>query len=409
MESHGEFTALLPPELAVAAGANAPPRLSAAPMAGTRGELDFLALLGQELAQPTSPLPPVQAPHRQLLPTAGQTLPPAGQTLPPATPPLPLGLAPQPLAEQRPVPGIPVLNIEPSTAAPGPTRPEALATPAERPPVAEIFRPTQSPLPPEVTSQTAQVERVMSAEVSSVPLRPMIFAPAAPRPAKVSLVDLSSNTYASTEVSREGGLPRGLPEAAPPRVDAQQLPVSTTGERLDYLPSARSDAGSTVSLPTSAPIAPPIVSAPASAADAFGPLPRSADQPIPTVLPDNILDSVRALSDQKGGEMRLRLNPPELGYLEIKVSVSDEQTFVSITANNSNARDVLEQHIGRLKTLLDASGLNLADAQVSSERHTKQGQHDALPEWATTDLKPTLASATPPQAMTSSHQIDLFA
>ena len=64
----------------------------------------------------------------------------------------------------------------------------------------------------------------------------------------------------------------------------------------------------------------------------------------------------------------MRLNPPELGHLEVKVAVNDEHTFVSITASNAQSREVLEQHLGRLRSLLDDAGLSLADAEVSSEQ-----------------------------------------
>lgn len=106
--------------------------------------------------------------------------------------------------------------------------------------------------------------------------------------------------------------------------------------------------------------------------------------------------------------MRLRLNPPELGHLDIKVSVKDEQTFVSIAANNSSTREVLEQHIGRLRTLLDAAGLDLMGAEVSSERHPER-RPDETPEWVTPlprrdarDAAPVERSAQP------SHAVDLF-
>jgi hypothetical protein len=128
-------------------------------------------------------------------------------------------------------------------------------------------------------------------------------------------------------------------------------------------------------------------------------------------LPEQLAGSVRFLATRQGGEMRLRLNPPELGHIEVKVTVSDEQTFVSITASNSLSRDVLEQHLGRLRSLLDGAGLNLADAQVSSERH---GEHQSaqttvepipsFPDDSLADGKEPTPSPRP-----SRHGVDLFA
>ena len=83
-------------------------------------------------------------------------------------------------------------------------------------------------------------------------------------------------------------------------------------------------------------------------------------------FPEKLTEQVRILTNQNGGEARIRMNPPELGALDIRVHVSDDKTFVSFSATHSATRDVLEQSMGRLRTLFDAAGLELADTEVSS-------------------------------------------
>jgi len=44
---------------------------------------------------------------------------------------------------------------------------------------------------------------------------------------------------------------------------------------------------------------------------------------------------VQVLVDQHLGEAHIRLNPPELGAVDIKISLVDDKTFVQLTAGNS--------------------------------------------------------------------------
>jgi len=73
---------------------------------------------------------------------------------------------------------------------------------------------------------------------------------------------------------------------------------------------------------------------------------------------------VQVLVDQHVGEAHIKLNPPELGAVDIKISLVDDKTFVQLTAANSAARDELTQSLPRLRELLSASGLSLGGASV---------------------------------------------
>ena len=73
---------------------------------------------------------------------------------------------------------------------------------------------------------------------------------------------------------------------------------------------------------------------------------------------------VQVLVDQNVGEAHIKLNPPELGAVDIKISLVDDKTFVQITAGTSAARDELTQSLPRLRELLSASGLSLGGASV---------------------------------------------
>lgn len=73
----------------------------------------------------------------------------------------------------------------------------------------------------------------------------------------------------------------------------------------------------------------------------------------------------------------LQLDPPELGSLQIKISVnSDNQTQVQFLSPHSSVRDSLDQTIVRLRDLLEQQGLDLVNVDVSDQQSTEQETPD---------------------------------
>ncbi|EXJ09333.1 flagellar hook-length control protein FliK [Nitrincola nitratireducens] len=69
----------------------------------------------------------------------------------------------------------------------------------------------------------------------------------------------------------------------------------------------------------------------------------------------------------------IRLDPPELGSLRIRIHVhAGDQVNVSFSAPNAAVREVLEQHIPRLREMFAEQGLNLADSSVSDQSSQQQ-------------------------------------
>ncbi len=87
---------------------------------------------------------------------------------------------------------------------------------------------------------------------------------------------------------------------------------------------------------------------------------------------------VQVLVDQNIGEAHIKLNPPELGAVDIKISLVDDKTFVQLTAGNSAARDELTQSLPRLRELLSASGLSFGGASVHGGSAGQSG-HERAP------------------------------
>jgi flagellar hook-length control protein FliK len=62
---------------------------------------------------------------------------------------------------------------------------------------------------------------------------------------------------------------------------------------------------------------------------------------------------------------RLTLNPPHLGPLEVRVSISQEQTSVLFLAHQATVREALDAALPRLRELFDQQSLSLVHAEVA--------------------------------------------
>ena len=72
----------------------------------------------------------------------------------------------------------------------------------------------------------------------------------------------------------------------------------------------------------------------------------------------------------------IRLNPPELGSLEVRIQVQGDQTNVSFTSPHAQVRDALDAALPRLREMLEESGLSLGDVNVS-QQSVAQGQSES--------------------------------
>ncbi|OOE37311.1 hypothetical protein BZG04_04165 [Salinivibrio kushneri] len=80
-------------------------------------------------------------------------------------------------------------------------------------------------------------------------------------------------------------------------------------------------------------------------------------------------------------QVDIRLDPPELGRMQIKLGINNDQASVHITVANQQARDVVEQAMPRLRDMLQQQGLQLAQGSVQQQESGAQqmasGQHGA--------------------------------
>lgn len=89
-----------------------------------------------------------------------------------------------------------------------------------------------------------------------------------------------------------------------------------------------------------------------------------------------VVDRVMWLSSQNLKSAEIQLDPADLGRLEVRVNLSQDQAQVTFASPNAGVRDALEGQMHRLRELFAQQGMNLADANVSDQSLNRgwQGQ-----------------------------------
>ncbi|QSX31892.1 flagellar hook-length control protein FliK [Shewanella cyperi] len=64
-------------------------------------------------------------------------------------------------------------------------------------------------------------------------------------------------------------------------------------------------------------------------------------------------------------QAEIRLDPPELGQMMVRIQVQGQETQVQFHVTQSQTRDVMEQALPRLREMLAEQGMQLTDGQVS--------------------------------------------
>lgn len=71
-------------------------------------------------------------------------------------------------------------------------------------------------------------------------------------------------------------------------------------------------------------------------------------------------------------QAELRLNPSNLGPVEVRLNINNDQASVTFLAQNAATRDALEQAMPRLRESLAENGLSLSHSEVSQQDHSDQ-------------------------------------
>ena len=93
-------------------------------------------------------------------------------------------------------------------------------------------------------------------------------------------------------------------------------------------------------------------------------------------------DRVTLQAQQNLQEAKIRLDPPELGKLDLLVRVEGDRLSVQINANTAATREALMQVSERLRTELQEQNFVHVDVNVGSDQGQERQAHDGAPEEA---------------------------
>ena len=225
------------------------------------------------------------------------------------------------------------------------------------------------------TAQDGRLQRPLTAAPIELPL-----AAAPPVTATPAVANLATAAVAATAVESSWAAQSAARRAEVPKllaaVAAAGESASPSTSAADWLPPPGTPGG-----------APHAVAAPT--------VPVAA-QPVDTRSPgwhEAFASRVQYLVDTQVGEARIKLNPPELGAVDVKISLVDDKTYVHLTTATAAARDELAQSLPRLRELFTVSGLELGGASVHNGRDGHHSGHGHGTDSAAAVVAPLLSLA----------------
>ncbi|MDQ2078089.1 flagellar hook-length control protein FliK [Marinimicrobium sp. ABcell2] len=78
------------------------------------------------------------------------------------------------------------------------------------------------------------------------------------------------------------------------------------------------------------------------------------------------------LASQNIQSAELRLDPPDLGPVQVRVAIQNDQVTVTFTSNQIAVREALDQSAQRLRDMFSEQGLNLGDVNVSDQSEGRE-------------------------------------
>lgn len=82
------------------------------------------------------------------------------------------------------------------------------------------------------------------------------------------------------------------------------------------------------------------------------------------------------MANQNIRSAEIRLNPANLGPIEVRIDMSDDQINVALSSRHAVVREAMEMALPKLREMLDENGFNLADADISQHSFAEQREQN---------------------------------
>ncbi|TPV61922.1 hypothetical protein FJ444_01230 [Aestuariibacter sp. GS-14] len=118
------------------------------------------------------------------------------------------------------------------------------------------------------------------------------------------------------------------------------------------------------------------------------------DKPVPLNQPQGqqqLAEKIRWMVNGRQSMAEIRLDPPEMGSMQIRLNISGDTASVSFIVQSQHAKDILADAMPRLKEMFSEQGIDLGESFVSQQQSGEAGEqqaggksggglNDALPE-----------------------------
>lgn len=259
----------------------------------------------------------------------------------------------------------PLLAAQAAAATAAATAPaeEAPADPISllAPMLAGIAVPAADATEPTETGVAAEpAVAALDAPVIAAPLTVTIAAPAAQQPTNAAPTPTPGPVIDNLPREGEKSLPAAnIAAAAPANIEAEASATAGAQTDFDALLSVAKEAQ--VLANPQAPVRAPQAAIPAAA---------SAPVATPMGAPGwggEIGDKVVWMVGRQETRADLVLNPPQLGRIEVSLSMNGDQANATFISANASVREALENAMPRLREVLQNAGIALGQSQVGAE------------------------------------------
>ncbi len=127
-------------------------------------------------------------------------------------------------------------------------------------------------------------------------------------------------------------------------------------------------------------------------------------------------ERIQWMVGQKMQGAQVRLNPANLGPMEVRIQVQNDQASVQFTAHHAVVREALEAALPRLRDMFESSGVELVDVDVSGHSFAEQkaaGEEGGQDVWGggtgDADMAPEMVLESEVASLEHTGRLDLFA
>lgn len=112
---------------------------------------------------------------------------------------------------------------------------------------------------------------------------------------------------------------------------------------------------------------------------------------------DRLASDIRMLADGEHREAHLKLNPPSLGDMDIRLDLDGRNARVHFTVETAAAQTLIADGASRLATLVEANGLKLDGATVDLGQGRREEREPPADHAEPFHTQPRTPRAAPPE------------